>query len=220
VTSPAIPGTSGGADRAISGIVLAGGRSTRFGSDKLAALVDGRPLLHRSLEALAALCAEVVIVGPHDRPPQAPQAPQAPPALAVPVRLTRDDTPAGGPMVGLAAGLRQAAWPVVIVAAGDMPTPSLGVLRLLVDCVQDGALASGLLEGDRLRPLPCALRRSEALDVALSLGAGVPLRELLRRLDCRGIPESRWRSLDPDGRTLRDVDRPADLEGLGRVEPG
>jgi molybdopterin-guanine dinucleotide biosynthesis protein A len=211
VTSPAIPGTSGGADRTISGIVLAGGRSTRFGSDKLAALVDGRPLLHRSLEALAALCAEVVIVGPHDRPPQAP------PALAVSVRLTRDDTPAGGPMVGLAAGLREAAWPVVIVAAGDMPTPSLGVLRLLVDCVQDGALASGLLEGDRLRPLPCALRRSEALDVALSLGAGVALRELLRRLDCRGIPEPAWRALDPDGRTLRDVDRPADLEGLGRT---
>ncbi len=28
----------------VTGIVLAGGRSTRFGGDKLAATIDGRPL--------------------------------------------------------------------------------------------------------------------------------------------------------------------------------
>ncbi len=43
-------------DRAgISGIVLAGGRSRRFGADKLTTDVGGRPLLHHAITALAAV---------------------------------------------------------------------------------------------------------------------------------------------------------------------
>jgi molybdopterin-guanine dinucleotide biosynthesis protein A len=38
-----------------NGIVLAGGRSTRFGSDKLAASLDGVPLVRRAVDALAAV---------------------------------------------------------------------------------------------------------------------------------------------------------------------
>ena len=40
---------------AVSAIVLAGGASTRFGRDKLAEPVDGRPLLHHAAEAVAAV---------------------------------------------------------------------------------------------------------------------------------------------------------------------
>src|SRR5438094_316039 len=36
-----------------SGIVLAGGRSVRFGGDKLSAVIDGRALLDRAVDPLA-----------------------------------------------------------------------------------------------------------------------------------------------------------------------
>ena len=51
----------------VSGIVLAGGRSRRFGSDKLAATIGGRTLLDRSIAALASVASDlVVVVAPDD----------------------------------------------------------------------------------------------------------------------------------------------------------
>jgi hypothetical protein len=37
------------------------------------------------------------------------------------------------------------------------------------------------------------------------------LRSLVRALDAGRIPAAEWRNLDPDGLTLRDIDRPEDL---------
>lgn len=45
------------------GAVLAGGRSSRFGSDKAVALWDGKRLLDRSRALLEPWCDEVVVVG-------------------------------------------------------------------------------------------------------------------------------------------------------------
>jgi molybdopterin-guanine dinucleotide biosynthesis protein A len=47
----------------VLGAVLAGGRSSRFGSDKALALYRGRALIAHAAEALAAQCDAVVIVG-------------------------------------------------------------------------------------------------------------------------------------------------------------
>lgn len=47
----------------ILGAVLAGGMSTRFGSDKALAKLDGLSLLERAVASLKALCDSVVIVG-------------------------------------------------------------------------------------------------------------------------------------------------------------
>lgn len=45
------------------GAVLAGGRSSRFGSDKAEAVVGGRTLLAHAIDALRAQCDDVVVVG-------------------------------------------------------------------------------------------------------------------------------------------------------------
>ena len=47
------------------GAVLAGGRSSRFGSDKALAILDGRTLLEHARTALAPHCDALVIVGHH-----------------------------------------------------------------------------------------------------------------------------------------------------------
>jgi molybdopterin-guanine dinucleotide biosynthesis protein A len=48
----------------IAGLVLAGGRSSRFGSDKAAALLEGRPLLDWALDALRPHCGALAVSGP------------------------------------------------------------------------------------------------------------------------------------------------------------
>ena len=77
----------------ILGVVLAGGQSTRFGSDKAIAELGGRTLLARAVDALNGWCEYVVIAGRDHGP--APCIPDWPGA-------------AMGPLAGIAAGLHLA----------------------------------------------------------------------------------------------------------------
>jgi molybdopterin-guanine dinucleotide biosynthesis protein A len=45
------------------GVILAGGRSSRFGADKALALVEGKPLIAHVADALGGQCAEVAVSG-------------------------------------------------------------------------------------------------------------------------------------------------------------
>ena len=77
----------------ILGAVLAGGRSSRFGSDKALAELQGRTLMARAVDAMAQMADRVVVVGREAAPaPTLPDWPQA-------------DM---GPLGGIAAALRHA----------------------------------------------------------------------------------------------------------------
>ena len=80
----------------ILGVVLAGGKSTRFGSDKALAELGGRTLIARAVDALSGLCEYVVVVGRETAPaptlPDWPRANMGPLAgLAAALHLARDD---------------------------------------------------------------------------------------------------------------------------------
>ena len=80
----------------ILGVVLAGGKSTRFGSDKALAELGGRTLIARAVDALALWCEYVVVVGRETAPaptlPDWPRADMGPLAgLAAALHLARDD---------------------------------------------------------------------------------------------------------------------------------
>lgn len=201
--APAVGGRAG-----VSGIVLAGGRSMRFGADKLAARIGEESLLERAVAALAGQAAEVVVV-------LAPGDERALPVAVVPVRRAVDPEPHAGPLVGLLAGLEAAREPLVVVAGGDMPTLSPDVLAALIRALDatPGAEATALVQRGHVRPLPAAVRNGTATEAARRLiGAGErSLMSLLTTLRLRRLHEMEWRALDPEAATLVDVDRPGDL---------
>ena len=204
------PGASDRRDPRLVGIVLAGGRSSRFGDpDKLRVELRGRPLFHHAVLALAALCDEVIVVVAAD----ADGAPPLPSDAPVPVRVVRDRLPDAGPLAGLAAGLEATDAELVLVAGGDQPDLSPTLLGLLTGSIRD-ADAAVLAERDRPRPLPAVLRREAALVAALARLATDrrSLRALIADLGPVVVPERTWRRVDPDGAWRRDVDRPEDLE--------
>ncbi|HET8700000.1 MAG TPA: NTP transferase domain-containing protein, partial [Gammaproteobacteria bacterium] len=84
---------------AVVGLVLAGGRSVRFGGEKAVALLDGKPLLLWAAERLRSVCANV---GANVRP--GTEAEAVAQTLGRPV-LHDEPGDATGPLAGVKVGL-------------------------------------------------------------------------------------------------------------------
>lgn len=198
-------------DRAsVTAIVLAGGRSSRFGSPKLEATLGGRTLLDQSIEVARQVTDEIIVaIAPGTTTKSGRSG----------VRIVADAEPFEGPLAGVASALTSVSTALAIVVGGDMPRVSAAVLGAMLDALDDRdrpADAVVLGDGDTPRPLPLAIRVEPARAAAAALlDAGErSLRALVARLDARVLPEPEWRRLDPSGGSLVDIDRPADLERL------
>jgi molybdopterin-guanine dinucleotide biosynthesis protein A len=193
----------------VAGVVLAGGRSSRFGRDKLVEPYRGMPLLHHPVLRLGEVCGQIVVVLPPDTPE-----PAMPPG--VDVRIARDPTEGEGPLAGLHAGLLAAPSDLALVAAGDMPDLQTRVLLELLHVADEAPVdAVALRDGDRYRPLPCVVRSAAAADTAHTLlhAGRRALHDVLDALRVAVVDEATWVALDPARRTLFDVDVPSDLDG-------
>jgi molybdopterin-guanine dinucleotide biosynthesis protein A len=176
-------------------VVLCGGESRRFGSDKTRADLGGVSVLDALLTSLPEPW-DVLCVGP-ERPTVRPG-----------VRWTREEPPGGGPVAGLAAALGEVEAPVTVLLGGDMPCagPVAVELAAALPDVPDADVLAGVDGDGRVQPLLAAYR-TVALRAALpDRPAGTPLRRVLDGLRVHGVevPE----------RATRDVDTPEDLDAL------
>ena len=105
----------------VSGVVMAGGKSRRFGQDKAQVRLMGQPLLFRVAELLMTVCQELIVVGPPERKLLLPEA-----------RVIQDSFPDAGPLSGLHAALNRARHRWSIVVACDMPLLNPALLRYLL----------------------------------------------------------------------------------------
>jgi molybdenum cofactor guanylyltransferase len=168
----------------LTGLVLAGGRSTRMGRDK-AALVhpDGRPLARRTADLLLMVCERVLVSLRHDQelPPLITESPR--------LRIARD--PEGGsegPLAGMLAAMSlfpESDW---LVAACDLPRLDGETLIHLAASRQPAdAFLAYRSEFDGLPEPLCAFYASAAraiLEQALADGRRCP-RKLLIQNHCR-----------------------------------
>lgn len=194
--------------------MLAGGRSARFGSDKLSVIYRGKPLLHHAVQRIAELCSELIVVVSF-----AGAEPVLP--AGVGTRLVRDAHEAEGPLEGVVAALEDASTELAVVVAGDMPDLSTAVLRKMIRIAYEtrsDAVALQDADADGFRPLPAVVRVKQSRDAARALlrGGERSLRALFDALDVTVVDEATWRPLDPERGTLRDIDEPADLESSAK----
>lgn len=170
------------------GAILAGGQSRRFGSDKAAAMVGGRPLLDHVIDALAPQVAELIVVGRGvvaDRP-----------------------APGLGPLGGLCAALDHAlrhGFDAVLTAGCDvLPVPG--------DLAERLASGPAVIEGQPLFGLwPAAL--APQLDAHL---AGSADRSLRGWIAASGARQARLATPLHNLNTRDDLALYCAAEGLGR----
>lgn len=175
------------ADRGLTGILLVGGASRRFGSPKALARLGDRMLAEIGWATLA-FCDERIAVG------------KAADGLELPFALLDDGAELRAPIAGVVAGLRAAANDVCAVLPVDVPRVSQEVLEALLAAGGDvGVPQTGPLPGVYCRSaLPVLERRLEAGELAL--------RDALGELDARVV------MIDPD--LLVNVNTPDDLTRL------
>jgi molybdenum cofactor cytidylyltransferase len=184
----------------IAAVVPAAGASTRFGSMKLVADVDGVPLLQRTLASLLDAGVARVVVVTRDGAAFTGVSALADPRVSTAV----NPAPARGMFSSIQTGLAVAGGDVVLVLPGDMPF----VAAATVEAVAARAAASGSVivpahRGHRGHPI--AIPRA----LCDRLAALPPETTLKDALAAAGASRLELDVADPG--VVRDVDVPDDL---------
>jgi molybdopterin-guanine dinucleotide biosynthesis protein A len=199
----------------LTGVVLCGGTSSRFGTDKALITVDGGPLVLRVAWRLAGVADPILLAS--GRPGRL-----AGRLGTLPFEEISDAWPldrpveAGGrgPLTGLIAGLERSPHALVAVVAVDMPFASPAVFRLLSRLIADqGAAIPRTADG--LQPLHAVYARDALPTLRRALVEGrLALHRVLQDLRVRVVEPAEWRGADPDGRFALNVNRPSDLDAM------
>lgn len=185
----------------VAAVIIAGGTSRRFGSDKLD-LRDaaGRTLLEATVTAASEVADTVIVVGPERE-------------LPVPVVWAREHPAGGGPCAALIAGMAAAPPDAshVAVLAGDAPRGAAAVPALLA-VIDDAAAATVVDAAGREQPMTAvyAVGPLETVLRGYGDGAGMSVRQILDDLRSQTVVSiiDAWGACD-------DVDVPADANRMG-----
>ncbi len=179
------------ARRGLTGILLVGGASSRFGSPKALARLEGETLAERGWRLLGEVSEERLAVG------------KVGDGLALPFPVLDDGSEVRAAIAGLVAGLKAATHRVAVVLPVDTPlvTPEL-LLRLAEACEEADAAVT------QTGPLPGAYSKAALPALERSLAAG----ELSLRGALAGLAPA---IVDEDPVLLVNINTPDDLRSLG-----
>ena len=188
----------------IEGFILAGGKASRFGSDKALAMWSGRPLLAHAIAALKELGLTPRVVC---RDPL--------PYFGYAQAFVTSERPDMGPLEGLRVALKSSSREFALALTADMPLITKQHLqKLLASPAAETAVVFSSKEQSPSgpttirHPFPGLYSRS-ALSVIEALPPGSSVQSVLDRIPLQPVL--------PDAETiraLRGVNTPQDLQGL------
>jgi molybdopterin-guanine dinucleotide biosynthesis protein A len=111
----------------MTSIVLAGGKGTRLGKDKLQETVGGQQLLQRVIDSLSPISERILVVTARGRRRPVFESGQTR------VECVEDMYPGKGVLNGIYTGLSASDSEHSLIVAGDMPFLNIGLMQYLVD---------------------------------------------------------------------------------------
>jgi FdhD protein len=169
----------------VTGVLLVGGESRRFGTPKALARIGDESLAERAWRVLGEACDDRLAVG------------KAADSLRLPFPVADDGIEVRAPLAGVVAGLRASRTDVSVFLPVDCPHMTAAGLRKLGERCADAAVPP-------TGPLPGAYAKRALPALERRLGEGrLALRDALRDLDARTV--------ELDAAELVNVNRPEDL---------
>ena len=179
-----------------AGWILAGGRSSRMGTDKALLEIEGRSLLQRVASEISQVCGSVRVVGDPARYA----------GFGIPV--IPDLSPGLGPLAGIEAALTATTVEFNLIVACDMPNVRAGELEDLFTAGGDVAVPRH--DDGRVEPLCAVYSRKCLAQVRKMLESGVrSVKEALRLLESDGFALRYVRV--PRDNAFANLNTPADL---------
>lgn len=186
-------------------IVLAGGRSSRFGSDKAQAKVDGRSLIGLCVSGLLELFGRVTVVAKEDSEFSVGKGDR--------VRVICDGSSVYAAMVGLAEGLRRSNRQLNYVIGCDMPLVARDLVKHLYRLARGRDCAFRCDESECPQPLG-AFYSKRCLGVMDEMieSEDYRLSHVVQRSDAALLSYNEVLALDPMLMSFCNVNAPGDIE--------
>jgi molybdopterin-guanine dinucleotide biosynthesis protein A len=113
---------------AVSAILLAGGKSSRLGTDKAKVKLDGASMMIQSITEKLSAISDDLVISTNGRCYE---------DIKVPVRWAVDVTPGAGSLMGLYSGLLAVKHDYAIAVACDMPFINIELLKYMISMPRD-----------------------------------------------------------------------------------
>lgn len=187
----------------LTGAILAGGQSRRFGSNKALVTVDGVRLIDRVIDSIAMVCEPIMLIANDLKP-----------YYDVRAALVQDFIPHQGPLGAIYTALLFSPHEWVFVKATDMPYINLEIIRKMQ------ALAAGWdgvapVLADKFEPLFALYNRRCLPAIADILqGEERKVTSFYGKVKIRALEEDQWRAIDEEGRSFLNINTIEDWEKL------
>ena len=164
----------------VTGIILAGGKSSRFGSNKALAVLHGKALISYSLEALQPLCDQMII------------STSDPDLAKFGYPVIPDNFLQAGPLSGLEACMKAFPSEKYLVTGCDTPFAGTQIFQQLLEAVSDHDAAVMTTSDGRAEPLiACYSNKVYHLILKLLEEGQYKAGQLLQHIDCKYLlPEN------------------------------
>lgn len=137
----------------VTGIILAGGMSQRFGSDKAQAMLGDRSMIQRVYDLLKQVCDEVIVSGRCEAE-----------GLPTDTKCISDQVAYGGPMSGIMTVVQAVDTDWLLIMPCDMPLVSRAIINQALNKAHIGKTVTWRYPGQKLQPFPLLLNRKDALE--------------------------------------------------------
>lgn len=186
----------------VTGVILAGGASSRMGKNKALLKIGDLLLIEMVYSSIAALFADVIIVT------------NTPDIYAfIPCPKVPDIYPGAGSIAGLHAGLHASGTDRVFVVACDMPFLNADLIRFLCQSAEGYDAVVPLDQSGRPEPLHALYAKSALIAMQQAIECGdKKIIKLLGRMATRMVPNDLFQNIPGADKSFRNLNTPEEYD--------
>jgi len=187
--------------KGVTGVILAGGKSSRFGANKAFADVNGRQLIRRVVDAMSSVFEDLIIIT---------NDPKEYSFLGLP--MYEDLIKGLGPLGGIYTGLEKMPERLGFFVACDMPFLNEGLVRHITETMNDDLDAVVPKIDWKMEPLHSLYSKTCLPAIKGLIDSGeCMINRFFQKIQVRFLDEDEIRRHDPFLRSFFNINRPDEL---------